>query len=84
MKATFTNGKVVFTDGGATLANNGYVECDGVIYYVINNQIANTPAFWVDAQTGNVYEYTENTIEIGNTTILTTTVKHCYTLVQNG
>lgn len=84
LKATFTDGKVVFTDGGATIANNGYVECDGVVYYVINNQIANTPAFWVDAQTGSVYEYTENTIEIGNTTILTTTVKHCYTLVQNG
>lgn len=82
-KVAFASGKAVVTKGSATVVNKDYVECDGEVYYVTNNQFADTPAFWVDAQTGSVYGSTELVLERAST-IAKATVKHCYTLVQNG
>ncbi len=82
-KVAFASGKAVVTKGSATVVNKDYVECDGEVYYVNNNQFADTPAFWVDAQTGSVYGRTELVLERAST-IAKATVKHCYTLVQNG
>ncbi len=82
LKVSFADGKVTGTEAGEVAFTMDYVEYDGVVYYVIGGNIQlETPAFYIDAQTNIVYEYTENVIEVGNTSYKATTVKHVYSLV---
>ncbi|MBQ2740113.1 MAG: leucine-rich repeat domain-containing protein [Clostridia bacterium] len=79
LKVSFADGKVTGTEAGEVAFTMDYVEYDGVVYYVVDGNIQlETPAFYIDAQTNTIFEYTESTIEVGNTTYKTTNVKHSY------